>query len=173
MANEIKQTLPQKVCAEFWCMRARVLRFLFSIPIPGKKTGNGVGKKKEFRHVVAYSTFTRICNVAHVHQLQLTFYLSELPITRTSWFFFNQQQLTLRSLHWLLHTVHILDVYMQVRLKRWMPSMGFRSGETRTSILRVSLEHFNEYSAGVDAYGMSTVEIFRDFPSLTSMSNNM
>lgn len=92
--------------------------------------------EKEFRHVVVHThTYTpthrggcafgarthvraRICNVAHVHQLQLTFYLSRLPIKREPLDFFSPPaQSTLQSLRsWILrvHTYYIVyNIYLQ------------------------------------------------------------
>jgi len=83
-------------------------------------------KKKEFRHVVAYST--HICNAAYVHQLQLTFYLSELPITRTSWFFFHSQQSTLQSLCWLLRIYYYIYVHSRIQ-QQWTLSKVIFPGD--------------------------------------------
>jgi len=151
MADEIKQTLPQKLCAEYSRVCVCMFSTVFVFYLKGMKTGgarwwgsgmvgllfvDGWGgggggvvmmEKKEFRHVVAYST--HICNAAYVHQLQLTFYLSELPITRTSWFFFHSQQSTLQSLCWLLRIYYYIYVRSRIQ-QQWTLSKVIFPGDS-------------------------------------------
>lgn len=155
MADEIKQTLPQKLCAEYSC-ECVVVYIFYGFCFLFKRNENRVYgravvgvtvEKKEFRHVVAYST--HICNAVYVHQLQLTFYLSELPITRTSWFFFSltavdssKFMLTSTYILLLLYIYTFVHAYNNnERYQKWFFSGGFAQ-----SILLVSRKTFNMLS---------------------------
>jgi hypothetical protein len=93
------------------CVCASMRFFCFLVKRKENRTNESGcwGKKENFD---TSSHGAHICNAAYVHQLQLTFYLSELPITRISWFFFSLAAVDYSSKFMLTSTHVYIYIYI-------------------------------------------------------------